>query len=57
MNKALTINISCQPEGTAKSISRQEALRWAHQFSREQLIRLIQLLEAMNHTEQEECNE
>lgn len=38
-------------------MTREEALQWAHQFSREQCIRLIQLLEAMNHIEQEECSE
>ena len=52
-SEALTARLYQQAEA-GQPISREDALRWAHQFSREQLARLIDLMETMIAIRQKE---
>ena len=51
--ETLTDRLRRQAEA-GQPISREDALRWAHQFSREQLSNLIALMETMIATRKEE---
>jgi len=52
-SEALTVRPYQQAEA-GQPISREDALRWAHQFSREQLALLIALMETMTAIRKEE---